>query len=354
MGARLSLEVAIERLPLCNPFRISGYTFTDIPVVLVQLRRNGCVGRGEAAGVYYLKDTPEAAAATIEARRADIERGVTRDELRALLPVGGARNALDCALWDLEAKEARRAVWRLAGLSEITPRITTFTLGADDPATIVQRAAEYVGARALKLKLTGEVDADIERVRTLRAHAPKVWLGVDANQGFTPQTLDRILPVLADCGVALLEQPFARGKEADVEGLNIPMPVAADESVQGLADIASAVGRFNTINIKLDKCGGLTEALLMVGECRRLGLRVMVGNMMGTSLAMAPAFIVSQLCDVSDLDGPVFLAADRSARVTYSDGRIWCPESVWGDSAARSLSGEALLAYCDALRTPRA
>lgn len=352
-ASRLALEVAIERLPLRNPFRISGYRFTDIPVALVCLRRNGLAGRGEAAGVYYLGDSPDRIAVAIEALRPDIERGPSREELRTLFPVGGARNALDCALWDLEAKEAQQPVWKLAGLAAIEPRLTTFTLGADDPATILQRASEYVGARALKLKLTGEVEADIERVRTVRAHYPQVWLAVDANQGFTPHTLDRILPVLIDNGVALLEQPFARGREADLDDLHCPIPVAADESVQGLADIPSVAGRVDTVNIKLDKCGGLTEALLMVTECRRLGMRVMVGNMVGTSLAMAPAFVVSQLCDVSDLDGPVFLARDRAPGVAYSDGMIWCPEAVWG-AAARSLSGEALLAYCDALRSPRA
>jgi L-alanine-DL-glutamate epimerase-like enolase superfamily enzyme len=327
---QMQMDIAVEQLQLQAPFRISGYTFTTVPVAVVTLRSTGAVGRGEAAGVYYLDDTPERIARTLEAHRSAIEAGLTREELRELLPAGGARNAVDCALWELEAQQAGCCVWQLAGLDHVLPRRTTFTLGADDPATVARNAQAVPHARALKLKLTGDLDADIERIRTLRATRRDVWLGVDANQGYSLESLKTLLPMLLAAGVKLLEQPLPRGSEADLAGFVSPIPLAADESVQGLGDVAGLVGRFNVVNIKLDKCGGLTEALLMVHEARRLGLQVMVGNMVGTSLAMAPAFVIAQLCDYIDLDGPTFITHDRSPGVLYADGSIHCADAVWG------------------------
>jgi L-Ala-D/L-Glu epimerase len=324
------LEVSVDDLPLKTPFRISGYTFTDVPVAVVTLIKGSLRGRGEAAGVYYLDDEPRGIARTVEAHRARIEKGISREELRELLPAGGARNAVDCALWDLEAKRAGQPAWKLAGLDKVTPPITTFTLGADAPAVMAEGARANAPARALKLKLSGELDADIARLRAVRAARRDVWLGVDANQGYTRGTLERLLPHLQEAGVQLLEQPLPRGDDVHLEGLDCPIPIAADESVQGLDEIAPLPGRFDVVNIKLDKCGGLTEALLMVAEARRLGLKVMVGNMVGTSLAMAPAFVVAQHCDYVDLDGPTFLLSDPPPTVSYDDGRIWCPDEVWG------------------------
>lgn len=182
----------------------------------------------------------------------------------------------------------------------------------------------------MKLKLSGEIEIDAERVRAVREARPDVWLGVDANQGFTRDSLVKLLPVLLDADVQLVEQPLARGHEAELDGFDSPIPLAADESVQGLADIENLTGRFEVVNIKLDKCGGLTEALLMAHRARELGLKVMVGNMMGSSLAMAPAFVLGQLCDFIDLDGPAFLAADRVPSIVYRDGTVWCPEEIWG------------------------
>jgi L-alanine-DL-glutamate epimerase-like enolase superfamily enzyme len=332
-SSRIRLEVTVARLPLKSPFRISGYTFTDVPVLVVTLEQGRLRGLGEATGVYYFNDDPPAMAASIEALRDRIERGITREELREILPAGGARNAVDCALWDLEAKRAGKPVWKLAGLDQVTPPITTFTLGADDPAAMAEGAMAFADARALKLKLSGALEIDIRRLEAVREARPDVWLGVDANQGYTRETLSLLIPALLDTGVQLLEQPLPRGSDADMECLNCPIPLAADESVQGLAGVEPLVGRFDVVNIKLDKCGGLTEALLMVAEVRRLGLRAMVGNMVGTSLAMAPAFVVAQLCDFVDLDGPTFLASDREPSVRYDDGRIWCPDDVWGGAA---------------------
>lgn len=332
MRLPISMDVSVEKLRLKSPFRISGYTFTEVPIALVTLRRDGVEGRGEAAGVYYLDDTPAGIAPTIEAHRRVIESGISREQLMGLLPAGGARNALDCALWELESKQAGQPVWKLAGIERPIPRITTFTLGADDPRTVADGARALTDARSLKLKLSGEIEVDAERVRAARAARPDVWLGVDANQGFTLDSLSKLVPVLIDAGVQLIEQPLPRGHETELERFDSPIPLAADESVQGLADMANLVGRFDVVNIKLDKCGGLTEALAMAERARQLGLKVMVGNMVGTSLAMAPAFVLAQLCDFIDLDGPAFLAADRTPSVVYKDGTVWCPDEVWGAS----------------------
>jgi L-alanine-DL-glutamate epimerase-like enolase superfamily enzyme len=270
----------------------------------------------------------------LEAARGAIEAGIDRAALQRLLPPGGARNAVDCALWELDARRAGLPVWKLAGLQAPKPLITTFTLGADSPAAMVAGARQYAQARALKLKLTGELDVDIARVRAVRAARPDVWLGVDANQGYEIEALDSLIGALAAENVALLEQPLKRGREADLEGYASKIPIAADESALNLGDLAGLVRRFAVVNIKLDKCGGLTEGLAMAREARRLGLRVMVGNMVGSSFAMAPAFVLGQLCDVVDLDGPIFLAQDRTPAIIYAEGTAWCGENVWGSTQA--------------------
>lgn len=330
------LEVHNEDLRLKEPFRISGYTFHDSPVTIVNLSEGACEGRGEGSGVYYLQDLPHEMLGTIEANRDAIESGLTRDELRRLLPPGGARNALDCALWDLEACRANQPVWQLAGLGSPRPLLTTFTVSAKEPAQMAEGAKAYTAARAIKLKLTGEVEIDLARVRAVRAARPDVWLGVDANQGYVPDTLARLLPALVDARVSLLEQPCVRGREADLDGIDHVIPIAADESVQNLNEIESLVGRFDVVNIKLDKCGGLTEGLLIGERARALGMKVMVGNMIGTSLAMAPAFVLGQQCDVVDLDGPIFLTKDRSPGAIYEDGLIRCDDAVWGSGRTPS------------------
>ena len=326
----MNIDVRVETWPLRDPIRITGYTFESFDFLVVTLEEDGFTGRGEASGVYYRGDLPAKAAAEIEALRPSL-RGIDRAGLAKLLPPGCARNALDCALWELEARRSATPVWALAGLAHPPrPLKTTFTVGAEDPDTLVRIATTaYADAKAIKMKLPGEaVDAD--RVRAVRAARPDAWIGVDANQGFTRASLDALMPILVEAGVGLIEQPFAIGREADLDGLASPIPVAADESVQSTAEIPGLVGRADVVNIKLDKCGGLTEALAMVKLARELGLGVMVGNMVGTSLAMAPACLVGQLCDFADLDGPLALRDDRAAHVTYAGGEISCPPEVWG------------------------
>jgi L-alanine-DL-glutamate epimerase-like enolase superfamily enzyme len=334
MGA-LQLSIDVQPVELAAPFRISGFVFERQDLVVVTLRDGSHRGRGEASGVYYLKDDPQKIVAAIEAHRARIEQGIDRESLQKLLPPGGARNALDCALWELDAARAGRPVWELAGLRSVNPLVTTFTLGADEPAVMAEGARKYLHARALKLKLTGDLDTDIARVRAVRAARPGAWIGVDANQGYRIDALNSLIPVLVEANVSLLEQPLARGREADLQGYLSPVPIAADESVLGLADIPGLVGRFDVVNIKLDKCGGLTEALAMARQARELGLKVMVGNMVGTSLAMAPGFVVGQLCDIVDLDGPTFLKRDCIPGATYADGKIWCGEDIWGGPSSQ-------------------
>jgi L-Ala-D/L-Glu epimerase len=333
MGA-LKLGIAVEKLRLSAPFRISGFVFEEQEAVVVTLEDGPLRGRGEASGVYYLGDTAGTMVAAIEAVRGGIEAGVDRAALQSLLPPGGARNAVDCALWELDALRSGTPVWKLAGLPKVKPLVTTFTLGADDPAVMVAGARKYAQARSLKLKLTGELDLDIARVRAVRAARPEVWMGVDANQGYGIDALESLIGALVPAGVSLLEQPLKRGREADLDGFKSPIPIAADESALSLVDVAGLVGRFDVVNIKLDKCGGLTEGLAMAHEARRLGLKVMVGNMVGTSLAMAPAFVLGQLCDVVDLDGPIFLAQDRTPGMTYVDGTAWSGDDVWGAAHA--------------------
>ena len=336
-SATLSLALTVEDQPLRQPFTITGYVFEKMPAAVVRLSDGVHVGRGEAAGVYYLGDDIDHVVATIESVRAQVEAGITRDELLRLLPPGGARNAIDCALWELEAAQAGQPVYRVAGMERIRPLITTLTAGADTPEAMAAVCLAFDNAKALKLKLTGEPALDIARVRAVRAACPDAWLGVDANQGYTLVNLVSVIPAFQEQDVALIEQPLKRGAEDELLGLNSPIPLAADESVLSLGDVENMVGRFDAINIKLDKCGGLTEGLTMAAKARSLGLDVMVGNMGGSSWAMGPAFVLGQLCDIVDLDGPITLRQDRDPAVSYDDGLIWCGDDVWGRGVAMAM-----------------
>ena len=332
--ARLQLSVETRTLRLAQPFRISGYVFETADVLVVTLDDGSHRGRGEAAGVYYLGDDLEHMRGAIEGAREAIEAGPYLDDLRTIMPPGGARNAVDAALWELEAMRAGKPVWALAGLAEPQPLVTTFTISADEPAAMAATARGYAQARSVKLKLTGDLDLDLARVAAVRAARSDVWIGVDGNQGFAIGDLDALTQGLVAQRVELLEQPLARGREGDLDGFRSPLPIAGDESLLSLGDLAGAVGRFDVVNIKLDKCGGLTEGLLMAAEARRLGLGVMVGTMIGSSLATAPGFILGQVCDLVDLDGPTFLAADRTPSVRYEDGMLFAGPEVWGAPVA--------------------
>jgi L-Ala-D/L-Glu epimerase len=326
----LTLTLKVERFAYRQPFRISGHVFTETPVLVAEIGNGRHTGRGEGAGVYYLGDDIDHMLAEAERARPAIETGITREGLQSLMTAGGARNAIDCALWDLEAKTTGRPAWQAAGLGP--PRVlkTTLTLGADTPDAMAKAAMELDPYAPVKVKLTGDLHDDVARLQKIRAARPRAWIGVDANQGYRRDTLERLQPMLVDCDIAMLEQPLPRGEEAELDGLKRRLPFVADESAVTLADVPSLASRFDVVNIKLDKCGGLTEGLAIAEEARRLGLGVMVGNMMGTSLSMAPSFLLGQLCDIIDLDGPTFLAKDRDPGVIYHLGTIACPPSIWG------------------------
>jgi L-alanine-DL-glutamate epimerase-like enolase superfamily enzyme len=328
--SRLKLDVAVETLKLAEPFRISGHCFETADVVTVTLSDGAHRGRGEAAGVYYMGDDLAHMTAALKEARAEIEAGPTRQELRSILPPGGARNAVDAALWELEANRAGTTAWRLCGLKSVNPVRTTFTISANTVEAMTARALEYAHAKAIKVKLTGDIELDLARVRSIRAARPDVWLGVDANQGYSIGQLAGLVDGLRYQRVMLLEQPLPRGHEAHLEGFESPIPIAGDESILSLEELARVANRFDVVNIKLDKCGGLTEGLMMAREARRLGLEVMVGTMIGTSLATAPAFILAQQCAIVDLDGPTFLLRDRSPSVSYRDGALFAGDDVWG------------------------
>jgi L-alanine-DL-glutamate epimerase-like enolase superfamily enzyme len=302
------------------PFRITGHVFTELDCVLVEIAEAGCVGRGEAAGVYYLGDTAEKAFEQIFAILPELEKGLDRQGLQALLPPGGARNAVDCALWDLECKLTGQPIWAKAGVSA-RPLTTCQTIGfLDTPEDMGNAAVKLAGYKLIKLKLTG--DRPIDRVRAVRAARPDVRLVVDANQGFTLPLLQECLPEFAKCEVELVEQPLPRGEDASLEGMPREVPICADESCLHRGELENAARRYDVINIKLDKTGGLTEALLLADAVLGRGLDVMVGNMLGTSLAMAPAFVVSQKARIADLDGPVALKTDRIGAMAYNHGVV--------------------------------
>ncbi len=320
-----------EEMRFRKPFRIAGYLFEGMPSIVTEIGIDGQTGRGEAAGVYYLDDGPDQMVAAVEAVRDVVSAGVSRGELQRLLPAGGARNALDCALWELESLRTGVPVWRLAGVGRPQALPTTFTLAAESPEAISHEIGALPTASAIKLKLDGELAADVERVRTVRRARPDIWLGVDANQSYSNlDELDALTAVLVDAKVGLLEQPVARGDELLLKGWRHQLPVAADESILDGGELRQHGHLFDVVNIKLDKCGGLTEALAMAATARGMGLKIMVGNMGGSSLATAPAFVLAQHCDIVDLDGPWFLANDPHANGLYADGNVFVPADLWG------------------------
>lgn len=329
-AASRTLKVEKAAIRFAEPFRISGYVFEAMPSVVAEISEKDCVGRGEAAGVYYLGDDQQRMLETIEGVRPAIESGMTREDLQVVLPPCGARNAIDCALWDLEAKLSGIPVWELAGVQRPKALVTTFTLPADDPAVLATKVHRLSFAKSIKLKLDGNVDVDRERMMVVRSARPDAWIGVDANQGFVPADLDALANAARDNSVSLIEQPLRRGEEAALAGWRPGIPVAADESILNLAELQERGRYFDVINIKLDKCGGLTEALQMARAARLFGKQLMVGNMGGSTLAMAPGFVLGQLCDIVDLDGPFGLADDPNADRIYRDGTIFVPEDIWG------------------------
>ncbi len=331
------LEVAIESWPLAAPFRTAKESLERIETVTVELSEGEARGRGEALGVDYRGETPASIAAQIEGVRGEVESGASREELATRLPAGGARNALDCALWDLEARLTGVPVAERLGLR---PRsvTTAYTVSLDTPERMAAEAAAHRDQPLLKLKLGPDDPAGL--AAAVRRARPEATLIADANESWTLDVLRRAAPDLARLGVELIEQPLpapgspgaARiGADDDLAGYRSPVPLCADESCDTTSDLDRVAERYQAVNVKLDKAGGLTEALRLVEAARRRGLGLMVGNMLGTSLAMAPAFLVAQHCRWIDLDGPLLLARDREPPIRYAGGRMAPPPPrLWG------------------------
>jgi L-Ala-D/L-Glu epimerase len=316
-----------ETWPLTTPFTITGHTFVAANLLYVRITEGEFSGQGEGAGIYYLGESGESLLADVESARGAIEAGADRQALRDLLPRGGARNALDCALWDLEAKRRGRTIWALTGI-EPHSVYTALTIGIGTPSAMAA-AARSIDSPRLKLKLDAELA--VERVAAVRAARPDAEILVDVNQGWSFEQLIDHAPRLGELGVAMIEQPLPRGGDAVLEGYRSPVPLCADESCLDVSEFAQAALRYQIINIKLDKTGGLTEALELARLARAAGVELMVGNMMGTSLAMAPGFVVAQLCRFVDLDGALYLERDRQPAMSYRHGVLSCPsQALWG------------------------
>lgn len=315
--------------PLHTPFSITGHTFTHLNAIWVTLERGDAQGRGEGVGMYYRGETPESMMAELELVRSAVEAGATRADIQGLLGPGGARNALDCALWDLECKSSEKTIFDLLGIPA-KPLVTVATIGMGPSEEMAEKARGYSSFPHLKVKL--DDNRPMERLRAVRAARPDATLVVDVNQGWKIEQLRGYLPELADLGVAMVEQPLPRGREDDLEGLNSVLPIGGDESVVDLADYRRVGQYFDVINIKLDKCGGLTAALDIADQVRSDGKDLMVGNMTGTSLSMAPSHVIGQWCRFVDIDGPVLLAEDISPGLNYLPGGIVEPPTpaLWG------------------------
>jgi L-alanine-DL-glutamate epimerase-like enolase superfamily enzyme len=323
------LRLRHESWPIAGRFTISRDSKTVAEVILAEIEQGGALGRGECVPYGRYGESIEGVMAQLEGLRGAVEGGLDRAGLQAALPPGAARNALDCALWDLEAKQARRPVWELAGLDAPDPVTTAYTLSLDTAERMGAAAKAQAARPLLKLKLAGP--GDLDRVRAVRENAPGARLIVDANEGWTAADYTALAPELAALGVALIEQPLPAAADQPLAGLARPVPVCADESCHDRASLAHTSGRYDAVNIKLDKTGGLTEALALRRAARAEGYRIMVGCMLGTSLAMAPALLLAQGAEVVDLDGPLLLAKDRDPGLAYEGSRV-APAlpALWG------------------------
>ncbi len=324
------LTIRHETWPLARPFAIARGTKAAAEVVVAQIEDQGGIGRGECVPYARYGETVEGVIAAIQAFADAIAAGMNREALQAALPAGAARNALDCALWDLEAKRACVRVWALAGLGSPKPLPTATTLSLDAPERMAAAAAKAVtgGASLLKVKVGGE--AVIERVAAVRAAAADARLVVDANEGWTLQMLQRLVGPLHELGVEMIEQPLPAGRDGALAGFASPVALCADESFHTIAELDRLEG-YRMVNVKLDKTGGLSAALPLAAVAQARGLAVMVGCMVSTSLAMAPATLLGEGALIVDLDGPLWLARDREPALSYARGLVHPPDpALWG------------------------
>jgi len=324
-----SLEVAVESFPIAGSFTISRGSRTEAVVVTVTVREGGAAGRGECVPYARYGETVAGVEALIRAQAGLIEAGGSREALAAALRPGAARNALDCALWDLEAKLVGKPAWQLAGVPKPRPVTTCYTLSLGTPESMHEAAVKAAARPLLKVKLGGE--GDPERIAAVRAGAPDSDIVVDANEAWSEATLAANLAACETAGVKLIEQPLPAKEDGALEGIRSPILICADESMHDRAGLQTLSTRYGAINVKLDKTGGLTEALLLVKEARARGLELMIGCMLGTSLAMAPAVLLTAEAAFVDLDGPLLLARDREPGLGFEGSTILPPApSLWG------------------------
>ena len=330
----LSLAVRRESWPIRGGFTISRGTKTTAEVVVAELSMTEpdgrtVTGRGECVPYARYGESVGGIVEAIESLRDRLADGLDRLGLQHVLPAGAARNALDCAFWDLEAKRAGHRVWQLLGLSAPQPVTTAYSLSLDEPEAMGRAAADNAERPLLKLKLAGA--DDLARVEAVRENAPNARLIVDANEGWSLDDYVELAPKLARLGVVLIEQPLPAGRDAPLAGLPRPVPVCADESCHATESLAGIAGRYDAVNIKLDKTGGLTEALALKQAALAQGYQIMVGCMLATSLAMAPAVLIAQGAAFVDLDGPLLLKRDRPEGLRYQGSTLHPPEpALWG------------------------
>jgi len=323
----IEFQVAEQSWPLDKPFRTSRGASTDARVVVVTVRDGQHTGRGEAVPISRYGQTPASTVAQLEQI---FPKCVDRQQIQELLPANAARNALDCAFWDLEAKSSGKRVWELANIQITSSVETALTISLDAPEKMAADASSNKSAPLLKLKLGGD-SLDLPRVEAVRSATPATRLIVDANESWSPTHYRDIVSALCGLGVELIEQPFPADADDALENLDHPVPVCADESCHTTADLPRLVNRYDALNVKLDKTGGLTEALLLTERARALGFKILIGCMVCTSLGIAPARLLVGATDYADLDGPLLLAGDRHHRLSYEMGRIGLPSrELWG------------------------
>jgi L-alanine-DL-glutamate epimerase-like enolase superfamily enzyme len=324
-----TLSLAVERFPIAGAFTISRGSRTEIAVVVATITDGTVTGRGECVPYPRYGESIESVSALIQGQAEAVVAGITRAELRERMPAGAARNALDCALFDWEAKSQGRRAWEIAGLPAPQPVTTAYTLSLGTPESMGEAARVASSRPLLKVKLGG--DGDPERIAAVRAGAPQSRLIVDANEAWRPANLEANLAACLAAGVALIEQPLPADDDELLARIAHPVPVCADESLHDRAGLDRLAGRYEAINIKLDKTGGLTEAVMLAHEARARGLTVMIGCMLGTSLGMAPATLLSHHAEFVDLDGPLLLARDRENPLRYDGSTVFPPEpDLWG------------------------
>jgi len=323
------ISIVTESWPCIIPFRIANHVSHDFPCVICEIAQDDLVGRGEALGVYYCDETPESMVAQLEEISGHLSAGANRQQLLTLLPPGGARFAADSALWDLEAQLSNCSAWATAGVDSAAVE-TVFTIGLE--ATAREMAARATAASDLSLfKVKLSRDQPVERIAAICAARPDARLVVDVNEGWNFGELQRYAPALHDLGVKMIEQPLPRGADAELEGYESPAPLCADESCLHLGELDDAARRYQMINIKLDKTGGLTHALVLARAAKAKNLGIMVGCMGGTSLSMAPSHVIAQLCDFVDIDGPLLIKEDRPGGLVYDHGMVSLPAiPFWG------------------------